>query len=446
MSGVSEFLKEHVYPVLNAVECGLLDEFAPGSPTSGSNGTSYPMTCPRCEKKRAYYYVGSSTVQCNRIENCEPTSLWDIVSRTTTSNGDTFKALCELAGVEPPERDTDTPIQSLDIFKLFMRISQTALRSNAEEVKTFLDDKNFTIDQLLSMGLGFYPSARYFEVSLKNQGVTDFTPLYQADFLPDPTNKDTSDFKWAKRIIGAWRQPDGGIRLWSRKVSTNQPGSKYFFASGSSKEIPYLYRQRMEGDPILVEGTLDSWALRSASLFGCAIGGASINLDQAIFLSIQGHSEVTHVIDPDGAGYKGALTSIYNTEQVGVHCKIAIPDAFIGDLDDYRLKGQGQLIPNVIEDALPAGDFLALLYANAVFNGDKDMCDRVVRISCHLTAYSADRFKISCQQLGCSPEGVNDAITSFGNLIKLGVSSDSASRNIQRRFGVSIRVTGDTHE
>ena len=71
----SDFLRREVYPRLDAVAEHLLDSLEP-KPRSTSG--SYPLICPECKAKEAFYFPFHGYINCPRKNECgNSTSLWD---------------------------------------------------------------------------------------------------------------------------------------------------------------------------------------------------------------------------------------------------------------------------------------------------------------------------------------------------------------------------------
>lgn len=454
---ISDFIKDVVYPRLDAVDTGLLNHLHPKQ--QSANG-SYVLDCPACKKDRAYYYPSRSGIQCNRKDNCPSpyTSLWDAIADTGKSNGEVLKALCKAVGVEPPDnRDQDsgqvTPQgpggrPPLSTGKAIIHVTQQLATANKHILKEFQKARGYTDEVMAALRLGVFTTNDEVLSLLQSLGVSK----EQARDKGIVTFKDESpDDVWSGmegRVIGYWPHPDGDARIWGRIPSgpgESRTNPKYRFSTNSSKDIPYLFKQRQKSILVCVEGTLDAWALQLINIWGCAIGQASINSAQATFLASQGVTEAAHMVDGDHAGYEGALSSIREAEAVGITLSIIALGKGMDDADAMRTAGRSEHLKTLIQNRMNAGEYLARYCASLFDHPIPDLrrVSRIRSIANGLGATSKRKWMDFSHSLGITVDGPTEAIRTLNNLVAGGLPMEEAAGLVQRKTGYLITITKD---
>jgi DNA primase len=317
----TEFLHREVYPQLDAVEANLLDGLHPKPKTASG---SYPLTCPACSAKEGFYYPFSGYINCPRKKDCgKSTSVWDGLLKCGYTQAEIFSTLCDAANVQPPKRDqgntaNNSTQNEVRIGKAVWIITQRMASDNAAELKRFQVERGYTAEQMAAMRLGFFSSPADLLTKLSAYGHSK-TDAVERGYV-EVDDKEELLPGLSGRIIGYWPHPDGDDRLWGRipTGSGDKVIKKYKFALKLKKDIPYLFNQRKSSVLVCVEGNMDAWAMQLSDLWGCAVGGASINSKQALYLQNRGITELAHMVDGDTAGWNGAITSIRNCESLGI--------------------------------------------------------------------------------------------------------------------------------
>ncbi|WP_323600995.1 hypothetical protein [Pseudomonas putida] len=453
---ITDFIKDEVYPVLDAVDRGLLNHLRPKS--QSANG-SYVLDCPACGKDRAFYYPTRSGIQCNRKDNCPSpfTSLWDALAQNGMSNGEVVKSLCEAAGVEPPDRDQDANPQSrtanngrpvIKTGQAIVQVTQQLAARNKHILDAFQKARGYTDSVMASLRLGVFTTNEEVLSLLHGLGITK----EQAREISIVSYEDSApDAIWSGmegRVIGYWPHPDGHVRIWGRLPSGPGEGRsnpKYRFSPHSSKVIPYLFRQRQKSILVCVEGTLDAWALQLINVWGCAIGQASINSAQAAYLFSQGVTEAAHMVDGDHAGYEGALSSIREAEAVGITLSIIPLGKGMDDADKMRTVGRENDLLKLIESRMNAGEYMARYCASLLDQPRPDLrrVSKIKAIAKSLGPTSHRKWLDWCASLGIAADEEAEAFRIMCNLVTGGLPVAEASGLVQRRTGYLITITKD---
>lgn len=430
------FLIDVVIPQLDAAEAGLLDEFNPKRKTR-----YWVMDCPTCQRVGgAFYYPGHGHVNCSHKKNCGKTvTIWDLVEgKHGGDRKETFRRLCEAAGVAPPAREGEMT----DEHRLAVTTRaalKTALASNAAAGHYLEVKRGYSRDIWDRLDLGFYSSARWMEATLRQKGASvDLARSWE--ILPNPKYPESL---MADRIVGWWRQPDGGMRLWGRLMGDgSDENPKYRYSSGMSRTIPYGFRKPGRNTLAVVEGPMDKCALEILGVPACASGGNCIIPAQALYLAEQGVESLVYVIDADKAGEDGAVSTIRNCESLGITCFFATPPQGM-DVDEMYRAGMQADINAMMETAVNAGALLAKQYLNggptrAEFERTRDAW----RLRGVLGAYSWATFQRVMRGAGIEVMPVNaEAARLMATLLTEGCRLEDAQEIVARRYGLAITIS-----
>lgn len=438
---LGEFVRDSVYPVVDAVAAGWLDHLNPKTQSSGA----YALDCPNCKKSgRAYYYAGRSHVVCNRKNECHSKapslSLWDILANNGYSNSEILSLLCEEAGINPPS-DNDADTQLLAPSAAIIEVTREFAKQNSSTLNQFAVERNLSAEDLETINLGYYPSAVQVQAALRKREV-DLVKCMELGFLPEEHNSDP----FAGRIVGFWKQEDGSVRLWGRyprkQADKQHTGKKYHFSSGLKKSLPYLAREYAQGPTVAVEGPLDAWSLRMAGEYkGIGLGGALITESQAVCLRAAGIKSIIHMIDPDTAGYQGALLSIKNGAKTGIQVAVAVLAKGMGDVDELRAAGRSDLISAAISKAIPPGEFVARIYMKASQTGEKHTASQARSVSRCLVLEDRIQFQTICSECGVELTEEVEALRTAATLIESGMDTKKALGIVSRDYELTISIT-----
>lgn len=450
----TDFLRTDVYPKLDVVAEGLVDSL---NPTARNTSGSYVMCCPQCDKREAYYFPGSAYINCPRAKKCgKPTSIWDALLHCSYKQNEIFSVLCSAAGVQPPKREPrqnrancKAEPEQITIGKAVFRVTQEMARSNHEALRTFQVERGYSDQQMKAMRLGFYtnPEDLLQQLSAYGFGIEEAAKYGYVEF--DPENRERVWSNLTGRIVGYWPNADGHARLWGRIPTSKGPDgvAKYKFSPSLKKDIPYLFHQRKQTVLVCVEGTLDAWALQHANIWGCGIGGASINSGQAVFLSQRGISEVAHMVDGDPAGWNGAVTSIRNCESLGIITSIIPLGSGMDDADALLRAGKEEKLHTLLSQRQNAGMYLANLLKGAYAQPsiDLQLISRIFRAVESLTSTSRNVFSHHTQILGLNVDLREEAARQFASLILSGCTVDEAASLVRRKSNYIINLTKENN-
>lgn len=448
---ITEFLKDSVYPRLDAVERGLLDHFHPTSRTSATG--SYTLVCPRCGEKEGFYFPGSTHINCPRKNECgDSTSLWDAMLDAGYKNSEIVTVLCEAVGVEPPKTgkpengraaSADQPAE-ISAGQAIMQVTQHLAKKNPALLKELQADRGLTDAQMESMRLGVYTTPSEVLSLLAQRGISREIAIEKGYVEVDKDDSSKLTTGLTNRIIGYWPHPDGDVRLWGRLASGkgDKINKKYRFARNLKKDIPFLFGRRQKGIAIGVEGTFDAWAFQFADLWGMALGQASLNPSQAAFLVAKGVTEFAYMTDGDIAGYEGALTTIRNGESAGMVVGIIPLGEGMDDADAMRKAGKADQLRDMVEKRMNAGEYLARMCSFYLSSTPPDIrsINRVYATAECLTPISAKVWKDYAASLGLSIDPERAAASSFAGLINAGLSVSESVAIVHRNTGYRISI------
>jgi hypothetical protein len=445
-SPITQFLNEEVYPRLDAVQAGFLESLSPSQLKSSG---SYNLICPRCKHKErsAFYFPGSRTIQCPRKNKCaDPTSLFDFIAETRhLSNGEVIKALADAVGVSLP--DDNRPARAsaasarqqrdtlLKTFKGFLMQSPPALNYLRQE-------RGFSDAQIDQMDLGFYPDQISVQDALAASGFNMDTAGEW--MIIDPT-LDTSreTHPMHGRIVGLWPQPDGGVRLWGRRIDGVKQ-TKYLFADGLKKTVPYRYVPHHKGILVCVEGTLDADSLALCGIPACAIGGAHVIRQQARHFVQTGTRRLIHLIDGDIAGRRGGLSTVRICEALGIETLIAEIPPGEDDPDALRQKGQINTLFEILNNARTGGEFAALTLMASLDDTGREqhlVFGEYERLGRDLTSSSRASFQSVFHRFGIELEdNMTGALRTAWHLAEVGLELPDIQRVIERKFSLQLSL------
>ncbi|WP_409286810.1 hypothetical protein [Pseudomonas guariconensis] len=455
---IGEFIKDKVYPVIDAVDKGLLDHLHPKTQHAAKD--YYVLDCPACRQDRAFYYPGRAGIQCNRKENCKSpyTSLWDAIALVEPEPRAIVEALCRAAAVDPPDRRDQRNGQSqapgasaparpsLSVGQAIFHVTQGLAKQHKHVLDQFQQARGYTDEVMAQLKLGVFTTNAEVLNMLSNLGISKEQAREKAIITYED---DTPDKVWSGmegRVIGYWPHPDGDVRIWGRlPVGSGEPkkNPKYRFSPRSCKDIPYLFRSRQSSILVCVEGTLDAWALQLLGIWGAAIGQASINGAQAAYLASKGITEAAHMVDGDRAGWEGALSSIREAEAVGITLSIITLGQGQDDADAMRVAGRGDELRSLVESRMNAGEYLAHFCAGLLAKSPPDLrgVGKIRHTAKGLGPVSLRKWRDYSQSLGLFPEERTEAIQSLNHLLSAGLSIDEGIALVKRRTGYQISIT-----
>ncbi|ULQ48347.1 hypothetical protein JN531_017080 (plasmid) [Flagellatimonas centrodinii] len=429
----AHFLSDEVYPRIDVGDAGVLDALK-----AKRHQRYWSFDCPVCERpEKGFYYPGSGWLSCSHVK-CDGMSLWEWVGRSHTSKADTFKALCALAGVQPPERPGDPAAlsEAARLAGVTRELLRLALVEN-QEARTYLEKtRGYSPEIWPRLDLGYYPSARWLQAALE-QRRCNIDLARRWGLLPDPASG-YADSNMARRIVGAWTQEDGSIRLWGRSIRGEKP--KYLYTEGTSKRRPYLFNRPGRNTSVLAEGPFDAHALQAIGIPGGAVGGAVVTRDQAGYMAAQGVTSVIYVLDGgDDTDIRIEKTTLA-LESVGIAAFFAWPRGNAKDVDEMRRAGDEAGIREAVEGAVNAGKWLGekLLVGEIGTVEHYERVRQAMVVATHLTPYSSAAFMTATGGVIGHPRA--QALRALAGLLDAGLSDDEAARLIGQRYSLDIDV------
>ena len=421
---IGEFLETRVWPELDAVASGLLNELNPQQ-----TGNSYKLTCPECGKRRAYYYPAKA-IRCNRIEACGyVATVWRyLIDHEGLSKKDVVVRVCDAVGVSPPDSNTPQPTSEQSLDMKIVRILQEAFPDCVQALKArwgYTDEDM----KVLSRYCGYYPS-----------------PDFVFAKLSPPEQAVAKRRGWIKtslsdRLFGFWQQPTGAIGFWARSLSKDAD-PKYLFQGGMEKTSPYLIRECTPNRPLIaVEGGRDVLALKLMKYKNVVgVGGAYFNLAQCRFIAPKFH-HVIHVVDGDVAGLKGIVKTLESAQEFGLRFEfVVIPSDSGMDADDYRKNGQNDEFQRLFDQRVSAGTALGIAYAQLHANSTlHDYKGKILSVRSGLSPTDQHDFQKTLHQFGIKFDARMEAIHDLSRLLNF-FTFEEANQMIAQRFGVVVEL------
>lgn len=420
---IGAFLESRVWPELDAVSSGLLEELKPQR-----SGSSYKLTCPSCGKRKAYYYPHRA-IRCNRIESCRyVSSIWTyLLEYQNLSKKEVVQTVCNAVGIDPPDATSPVRSKSVSTDSQVIKILQSSFSQCSGALKEKWD---YTEEQisLLSKFCGYYPTVS--EVKSK---------------LPSSLHAEAERLGWLKpslenRIFGWWKQPSGAAGYWARSLGDSEP--KYLFRSGMKKTIPYLASEASPSSHLIaVEGARDVLALKMMGFKNViGVGGSLFTLAQCRYIA-DTHPHVIHVVDGDLAGLKGVVQTLENALEFGLKFQfVIIPSESGDDPDDYRRRGDRCAFNRLYENRLSAGSALGLAYAKLSLDAKfRDMAGKILSVRSSLSPSEKQSFDDVLKQFGITLQVEKEAIDDFSKLLCY-FSFEEANSLIAKRYGISIEI------
>ena len=447
---ITTFLKEQVYPQLNAVEAGLLDDLNPRK-KGGGGRISYELNCPACgEKHRAFYYPGGFAIMCNRQNNCGvKTSLWDYLAQTGKSNSEIPKILADAAGVALPGNEGVQLSENKKLFELLMRVLKYSLTKSKKAQAYLKETRGWSDEEIEAAPIGFIYKWEYVYDSIsKFDG--DLNRLKEWGlYEPDPNErgrKGLNDFEG--RIVGLWEQPDESGKLWGRLIRDPNPGEdKYKYQYGLVKDIPayanHEVTRNARKDVVAVEGMLDVSRLIANGLPTIGLGGCTVSGGQVPFISKR-YSSIVHWIDLDEAGMKGASLTIQKLSCAGVRCRVFYPDSDLGvkDADDAISKfGFSEALERFIGGVVSDNDFLSkrLDAFLSTHPETESLYQYVFKLSEGLCGETRLGFDMALREKGIAPPNSElDTLKILVQLCENGATMAEAVKIAKRKTGIEV--------
>lgn len=453
MGQVTDYLRDSVYPKLDAVQGELLSDL---SPQPSKNGRLYyTLTCPVCHRKgRAFYYPGNAFIVCNRRNECENTNLYNYVKdHRHLNNAQTIELLCQAAGVDVPfehsKGHSPTHLAQHKKREALQATLLTLFRRYLQEhagAQTYLKDRGYTRDDLAQMKIGYYPSWETLERDLKSAGV-DIAQVMAYHILPDEERrqamaqgqKQPSHWLFNGRIVGFWTGPEG-LALWGRKLSDDAPGPKYFFSPGTDKTIPYGWVPGAVSFPWCVEGNLDAEALNLMGVYGLGVGGNALNHAQAAYLASRQVTQFGFITDGDKAGIEGGISTVERCEPLGITTYIAVVPNGFDDVDAMRRNGQTREFHHLIQHPIVGGTFIARMALTKIQEQPANatqIFNKALRIYHSLTPASQLGFAHTMLQYGYPLPDFTQAMADLTERLKAaGLHEEAAQHQAQRVYGL----------
>jgi replicative DNA helicase len=281
-----------------------------------NNGDYLEILCPKCSKRRAFFYPNTDTgepkIICNRKNECgfESHILKHLNNGTFPKGADwkeSVKKLADLAGIPFELNSNFTPRsypKQKNILLDYWQFLQSRFPGTPAE-KYIIENRK--LDPSIT-SFGYFPS----EVGevygwAKEKGYSEEELL--SSFIVKEKNGSRFPAMYG-RLAGAFIDQRGNVHnIWGRDLTGKIEGSKKYFNLDNSdvahKKSPYGAEQFKGGIIVWAEGYLDVIAAKESEIIAVASGTASIPEDMV--KSLNGLHTIVIALDKDGAGGKGAF-------------------------------------------------------------------------------------------------------------------------------------------
>jgi DNA primase catalytic core len=358
MSNITDWVKEELYPALFEVIDAALPEHQFKRTPKGWRSKAYLDGTPH--KNR----IDKTTVNKKSVGYIsewggESKSLLDyVMRRDAVTFIEALKTLSNAVGLQPPtdpnfnkdgyQRHKDRTAILEDCNSYFIYCLEHA--TEAGEVKTYLNSRGYSKDDIEAMELGYIPSQdklyRYLtETKSHNQHLVRETVKLHPSI--GSTHKLTLPFRSAGSIKG----------FVARTVGGDKP--KYLNSTGLKRGESFFNISTIKTDRnlVVVEGYLDALISEVRGIDNVvALGGAKLTTDQVKDAVRRGVRSFTLCLDTDEAGREGILQSIELILNEGVQ-RIYVTTLSTGDTKtdpDSLIKEKGAAaFKQAIKDSLP---------------------------------------------------------------------------------------------
>lgn len=316
MSNTSDLLNFEVYPALYANLASALPEFNFKQTRGGYvSTTDHKITGESGKRGKVYVYANNITHLIDVTRGS--VSIWDYIQgRDNLSNGETLKKLAELSGVILPPLDQETQdkikktITRAQIWEdangYFIFCLNNSDGKTAQDVKTYLQGRGYTAEDIAELELGYIPSQdQLYKYLTETKGHDKKTV--------EDTVKLNAGIGTAHVLTIPYREPVGrikGIIVRSIKPDTEP---KYLYST-ELKRDEYLFNLRPQKgakDLLIVEGLLDSLITTARGIDNVvALGGTSLNKKQVETALRYGAKKFTLCLDNDKAGAEATLRAL----------------------------------------------------------------------------------------------------------------------------------------
>lgn len=268
--------------------------------------------------------------------------------------------LAERAGIQISEGDArveQTKRKELDLLEEVQMFFQECMKTDkAASARAYLKERGYTEDDILNMGLGFFPGYKETVQWLEGKGYTQENREQALNCL-NTRGGHTVTFLWRDR----WGRP---LSLWgrlARKVTdTDQVGKYLPFSDGvyGKKSFPLNLDKAKEGELVIVEGPFDALLAQARGIPGAvALGSSHLTGEQRKAFEVIQKRQITLALDGDKGGWDGTEKAIRELQDMGFPVFVAeIPE---GEDPDSVISRQGaDTFREILRNAIPAARWM----------------------------------------------------------------------------------------
>lgn len=267
-------------------------------------GNYLTIECPKCRKPEAYLYKDSvHFIKCNRDNKCGAVSETGKYLENHNVDSKLISFLLDLSDSYSFRKEA--------MLEEILRLSRFLLKylsiKRKSDLMEFLKTRNYTLDDIIQMGIGYIDSFQDMKNYLIEKGI-----FYEKDF----TNLFPKRIKNKKYslVIPVFNKDNKLISFILRTIAEDKP--KYLFEKGFRRAELLLHHENCNISEkktlIITEGVLDPLIAYTKGIDNIVGIGSSTITDSQIKIILKNFNvkKIIIFLDNDNAGIKGTFRSV----------------------------------------------------------------------------------------------------------------------------------------
>jgi DNA primase catalytic core len=361
-----DLVQKYENEILPSLSQHFLEIFSSLSPID--KGGHYICVCPNCGAREAFIYKNSDLLVCNRKNKCgHSVSVISHLNGGSLPRGksyvDIIKKLCEMTGVEFPEREyTNIDLETFakrdqqqQLLNDFEFISIEELRSSAgAKARDYLNKRGVSAEEMYAVGFGFYTDKDNIKQALARKNHLP-SEIDESGLLRDD---------WKGRLIFPIKERGIIGDFVARDVTGTAPKERKYLRMNGDKAPDngmLIGLDRAEKNIIFVEGVFDHLALERAGIKNSAPLGGS-NLWDKHIEKLHRHKvkTITLLFDGDEAGVKGTSKIIEKLLDTDINVFVVDPKLLkSSDPDEFVIAYGADAVVSLLQDKVHGHRWLA---------------------------------------------------------------------------------------